>query len=462
MRGKNRKPIASIEKLPQFTTMNVIEGQAGLVKYSSLIFYSLTLDNILNIIVLLILAGVTIATLTGENGILTKAQEASEDTKRANAEEQVKLAVQASYGTDGKINMDTLNNELKKIEGLTYKGSPISDSNKITSLPDTVNVDGYDVTINGNGSVGDNGGNDNTETIVEGVTIPEGFYYVGGSKEEGIVISDDPNDENKGTSWEVAKTLKGNQFVWVPVEDDSAFKTYEGYKNGDIDSKLENCKEPYENGYANEVSEYNAMKESVLEHDGFYVGRYEAGTASEEERTSGSGITDDVVVKQGANVYNYIGWSNSNDMSVETGGAVQKSREFAEENEYTTVESTLIYGVQWDAIMRWMKDEPNLTGGKYVQDSTGMGWYIDYASGNSTHQTGIDLDGGKNKVKNIYDLAGNISEWTMESYGTHARIVRGGYWYDTGFMYPASSRNTGFTPSRSTGSLGFRVALYLV
>lgn len=49
MRRKNRKPIASIENLPQFTTMNVIEGQAGLVKYSSLIFYSLTLDNILNI-----------------------------------------------------------------------------------------------------------------------------------------------------------------------------------------------------------------------------------------------------------------------------------------------------------------------------------------------------------------------------------------------------------------------------
>ena len=50
MRRKNRKPIASIENLPQFTTMNVIEGQAGLVKYSSLIFYSLTLDNILNIV----------------------------------------------------------------------------------------------------------------------------------------------------------------------------------------------------------------------------------------------------------------------------------------------------------------------------------------------------------------------------------------------------------------------------
>ena len=63
-----RKPIASLNKLPQFTTMNVIDGQAGLVSYSSLIFYSLTIDNILNIIVLLILAGISIAMLTGQNG----------------------------------------------------------------------------------------------------------------------------------------------------------------------------------------------------------------------------------------------------------------------------------------------------------------------------------------------------------------------------------------------------------
>ena len=47
--------------------MNVIDGQAGRMSYSSLIFYSLTIDNILNIIVLLILTGVTIATLMGDN-----------------------------------------------------------------------------------------------------------------------------------------------------------------------------------------------------------------------------------------------------------------------------------------------------------------------------------------------------------------------------------------------------------
>ena len=50
MREKNRNSIEMEEMLPQFTTMNVIDGQAGLVSYSSLIFYSLTIDNILNII----------------------------------------------------------------------------------------------------------------------------------------------------------------------------------------------------------------------------------------------------------------------------------------------------------------------------------------------------------------------------------------------------------------------------
>ena len=51
MREKNRKTIEIEKMLPQFTTMNVIDGQAGLMSYSSLIFYSLTIDNILNIII---------------------------------------------------------------------------------------------------------------------------------------------------------------------------------------------------------------------------------------------------------------------------------------------------------------------------------------------------------------------------------------------------------------------------
>ena len=92
MRENNRKPIEKCRrKLPQFTTMNVIDGQAGLVIYSSLIFYSLTIDNILNIIVLIILASITITTLIGENGIITKTNEAKFKTEMAELKEQLEL-----------------------------------------------------------------------------------------------------------------------------------------------------------------------------------------------------------------------------------------------------------------------------------------------------------------------------------------------------------------------------------
>ena len=175
------------------------------------------------------------------------------------------------------------------------------------------------------------------------------------------------------------------------------------------------------------------MRTSVLEYNGFYVGRYEAGTTSTRDRNSG--ITDDVVIKQGKNVYNWIGWSNNgnddwnDDMNVETGGAVQKSKEFASANNYTSVTSTLIYGVQWDAIMQFIdsgyKNEDGTLYEKnsFVANSTGKGNYVtNYSEIGSLAQTGSNSDYA---VKNIYDLAGNVGEWTMESYSTYNRAYRG-------------------------------------
>ena len=109
MRENNRKPIEKcIKKLPQFTTMNVIDGQAGLVIYSSLIFYSLTIDNILNIIVLLILAGVTIATLTGDSGVITKAEEAKISTELARYKEELELYKIEKYNENVRFEEETL------------------------------------------------------------------------------------------------------------------------------------------------------------------------------------------------------------------------------------------------------------------------------------------------------------------------------------------------------------------
>ena len=77
--------------------MNVIDGQAGLVNYSSLIFYSLTINNILNIVVLLILAGITISLVFSDNGIIKKAQEAANKTKEAVINEQTQMNEIADY-----------------------------------------------------------------------------------------------------------------------------------------------------------------------------------------------------------------------------------------------------------------------------------------------------------------------------------------------------------------------------
>ncbi len=101
---------------------------------------------VITIIVLLILAGVAIATLTGENGVLTKANNAKTENDKAGAKEKVQIAVMGSYGADGKIDISELKENLKQTEGATGVDS-------ITKLPATVKVDGYDVTIDEKGNV---------------------------------------------------------------------------------------------------------------------------------------------------------------------------------------------------------------------------------------------------------------------------------------------------------------------
>lgn len=76
---------------------------------------------VITIIVLLILAGISIATLTGENGILGKANKASEEYKRNAAEEKIKLAIMSYQANKEKT---TLYAELIKIDGLTSINPP--------------------------------------------------------------------------------------------------------------------------------------------------------------------------------------------------------------------------------------------------------------------------------------------------------------------------------------------------
>ena len=103
---------------------------------------------IITIIVLSILAGISIGMVTGDNGLIKKTISTTDETNQLIAEEKVETEVANSYGKNGNIDLDKLNENLKNnIKGIEFNNSPISDSNKIESLPATVVVDGYEVEI---------------------------------------------------------------------------------------------------------------------------------------------------------------------------------------------------------------------------------------------------------------------------------------------------------------------------
>ena len=114
---------------------------------------------------LLILAGVTIATLTGDNGILTKAKTAQTTTNEENAKEQIKTAVMGSYGKDGKLNYGDLKTNLEQIG--------IKDLPNEASYPLEVTLDGVSATIKANGEVNFTTSGGYTQTG-DTITSPDG------------------------------------------------------------------------------------------------------------------------------------------------------------------------------------------------------------------------------------------------------------------------------------------------
>ena len=100
---------------------------------------------VITIIVLLILAAVTISALSGDNGILKRATEAKQKTRRADALEKIRLAVMtATTNGVGEANPDDLKAELEKA-GATVKTTG--------ELPWEVTLDGYMFRINENLSI---------------------------------------------------------------------------------------------------------------------------------------------------------------------------------------------------------------------------------------------------------------------------------------------------------------------
>ena len=361
---------------------------------------------VITIIVMIILATAIILSLSN-SGIIGKANKAKTETDVSNAKDVVAMA-----------HADWMLDEVK----IMAEDSSITSFGKYAEKK--LKEAGYKTDgTNGSYVVSDNG-TVNTLYVEDGkkvVTIPDGFTYLEGTVDGGVVIQDS----------------KGNEFVWIPVDDFSKFERTTTY-NGTITDPGSSFVEPYttaSNDSTGEYAEYTAMRSSVEKYGGFYIGRYEAGKEN-----------NDLVIKKGVAVYNSTPWGTSM-TEVGTTGVTALSRNMYKSS--SSVVSTLCYGVQWDATLTFMSK----TDSAYATDSTGKGYY--------GHQEPTTTGSSEEyKICNVYDMAGNVFEWTMEAYSGGERIIRGGFFSNDGDTCPVSFRSKS-PAADSYQFFGFRVALYL-
>ena len=414
--------------------------------------------------------------LTGENGLLTKVEDAKVKNEEGEIKEEISLAWN-SVQTDGIVNNLSLSDKagLLKTE-LEKNGNTATVAVDGSSL--NVTYRGYQATINTAGGgitsfakettpppsagVGVNKKAEKNDTV-DGKTasysnpiIPKGFKAidVGEAKwgtetgyQYGLVIED---------AQEGSETI-GSQFVWVPVQEYNNFKLIEGFENTNLQTYVSggSSKEagstsvagsPISNNVAG-TQESIKMYKSVKDNGGFYIARYEAGIAKVEGEAKENyslatkTLTDGTVKplsKEGLGVWNSIGWGGTAAAKANDGlqgndnadGAVKVARSMYNDSEKYGATSTLCYGVQWDATMTFL--DPNYSNGtydasSYVKNSTGRGHYCYDSSWNKITENAAVTTTGSNSnyaVKNIFDLAGNVSEWTMEAYDTNNRVIR--------------------------------------
>ena len=220
----------------------------------------------------------------------------------------------------------------------------------------------------------------------DGVEIPDGFYYVGGTKETGIVISDVQGDD-------LDNSKQGNQFVWIPVEDGKNYvrnTSYEdvnvsttaytdtGYLPNDLQPTIPDGTGEQDAGKYNEEAE----RQAVINAGGFFVSRFEAGKEG----------TNTLVSKKGETV-----WTNISQEASKTTAKNFKNTE--------SVKSALCSGIQWDMVMDFVDGK---------EDGNGNSFNVAETDVNRHTGEGVSGKNESDKVCNIYDLEGNYVEYISE------------------------------------------------
>ena len=431
---------------------------------------------VITIIVLLILAGVSIAMLTGQNGILTQAQNAKTTTEDKSAEEKIKLAVMAARAqSEGALDADKLVAEITN----NYGGTATKTG---TGFPVNATVDGKSFTIDGDGNVTSTGsgngpterkllseitGNETANTPAKDnlgnpITIPAGFEVdnPNDNVEDGIVVRDKTHTKTAGS-----------EFVWIPVGNvktknkgtiNIELKRYLFNKDGTVNEELTKTEpgdqvqltgypdyftEGLENSQTDNTPAKNIaiFRKKAEGSHGYYIGRYEARTATERSGSTTDDNLTQITTKPNEYVYNWVTQPQ----------AAALSRGMYEG---TPFESDLINSYAWDTATLFLQTIDNRTTDKTKK----------YSRQNSLN-TGSPANTGTNnlaeaikqdKICNVYDMASNCFEWSTETYSgsSYPCTGRGGM-YDSSNYY-TSHRDYNFTTYSSIIS-SFRPLLYL-
>ena len=227
----------------------------------------------------------------------------------------------------------------------------------------------------------------------------------------------------------------------------------------DADSKIQGYRDGIEQYQmlSQEMEEnFYKMIESVKKYGGFYIGRYETGDLNQEEA---------VVQKMNTNIASQTWYV-----------MYEKCKNLAGTNE--NVQTSMIWGSLWDETLQWLVDsEAKISTGEtidYTLISNSTNWgnyrnatfeYTTTSGGTSTKNTssGARIPTGSadyTKANNIYDMAGNVWDRTLEADSTNNRVSRGGSSSSYGSSVPVRNRGSG-SPSDSAGNIGCRASLYI-
>ena len=372
---------------------------------------------VVTIVVLLILAGVSINLVLGNNGIIAKAKDA--ETKSAEASQ----------------------NDLKGMNGL---------------------VSEMEGALAGNGSTGSGSGNGNTGsgnnfvTKNTEVTYPDGKVWI----PEGFRISTDSASTVQGGVVIEDKDL--NQFVWVPVATLADYKRMAYSYNvatEETDTATNSIKIEYSSSDSNYFTEAlpEDEKTSVERYKGFYIGRYEAGDKENTEAKtlrSSNDVTKTVTIKANQAPYNYVTRTQ----------AVSLAEGFSTKQGYKA-KTKLVSSYAWDTTIAFLQkvnsDYGERSEGNYREIAFS---YTDITGASQTKSSSSSVlipTGQTTPVCNIYDMGGNVLEWTTEScsYKFSPYAMRGGDGSGK-FAHDAAGYRIN-NPGDAYGNVGFRLTLFM-